>query len=137
VILEIHGGPQGSSVNHFGSVQLYAAKGYAVVLVDFHGSTGYGQAFTDSIRADWGGKPLEDLKKGLAEALKRYPWMDSGRVGAIGGSYGGYMINWIAGNWPDRFRCLVDFCGMFDVRAFYYATEELWFPEWDLEGPPR
>ncbi len=136
VVFQIHGGPQSSSVNRFGSVQLYAAAGFTVVLVDFHGSAGYGQAFTDSINADWGGKPLEDLKKGLAEALKRYPWMDGERVGAIGGSYGGYMINWIAGNWPDRFRCLVDFCGLFDVRSFYYATEELWFPEWDLNGTP-
>jgi dipeptidyl aminopeptidase/acylaminoacyl peptidase len=105
-------------------------------MVDFHGSAGYGQAFTDSIRDDWGGKPLEDLRKGLAAALQRYPWMDAERVGAMGGSYGGYMINWIAGNWPERFRCLVNICGLFDVRAMYYSTEELWFPEWDLKGTP-
>lgn len=136
VVFLVHGGPQASSVNRFGSVQTYAGAGYAVVMVDFHGSSGYGQSFTDSIRDDWGGKPLEDLQKGLAAALERYSWMDAQRVGAMGGSYGGYMINWIAGNWPDRFRCLVNICGLFDVRAMYYSTEELWFPEWDLKGTP-
>jgi dipeptidyl aminopeptidase/acylaminoacyl peptidase len=136
VIYLIHGGPQASSVNRFSGVQAFAGAGYAVVMVDFHGSAGYGQAFTDSIRDDWGGKPLEDLRKGLAAALERYPWMDTERVGAMGGSYGGYMINWIAGNWPNRFRCLVNICGLFDVRAMYYSTEELWFPEWDLRGTP-
>jgi dipeptidyl aminopeptidase/acylaminoacyl peptidase len=136
VIYLIHGGPQASSVNRFSGVQAYAGAGYAVVMVDFHGSAGYGQAFTDSIRDDWGGKPLEDLRKGLAAALERYPWMDDEKVGAMGGSYGGYMINWIAGNWPERFRCLVNICGLFDVRAMYYSTEELWFPEWDLKGTP-
>ncbi len=136
VVYLIHGGPQASSVNRFSGVQTFAGAGYAVVMVDFHGSAGYGQAFTDSIRADWGGKPLEDLRKGLAAALERYPWMDAQRVGAMGGSYGGYMVNWIAGNWPERFRCLVNICGLFDVRAMYYSTEELWFPEWDLKGTP-
>jgi len=136
VIFRIHGGPQGSSVNGFSTVQTLAGAGYAVVMVDFHGSAGYGQPFTDSIRTDWGGKPLEDLQKGLAAALERYSWMDAQRVGAMGGSYGGYMINWIAGNWPDRFVCLVNSCGILDLRAFYYSTEELWFPEWDLKGTP-
>ncbi|RMG55365.1 MAG: S9 family peptidase [Acidobacteria bacterium] len=134
----IHGGPQGSFSNTFHyrwNPQVYAGAGYAVVMVDFHGSIGYGQAFTDSIRGDWGGKPLEDLKKGLAAALARYPWMDGDRVAALGASYGGYMINWIAGQWPDRFRCLVNHDGVFDQRMMYYATEELWFPEWEHGGP--
>lgn len=135
----IHGGPQGSFSNHFHyrwNPQVYAGAGYAAVMVDFHGSVGYGQAFTDSIRGDWGGKPLEDLKKGLAAALKRYPWMDGDRVAALGASFGGYMINWIAGNWPDRFRCLVNHDGNLDERMAYFDTEELWFPEWDHEGTP-
>jgi dipeptidyl aminopeptidase/acylaminoacyl peptidase len=134
----IHGGPQGSFGDDFHyrwNPQIYAAAGYAAVMVDFHGSTGYGQAFTDAIRNDWGGKPLVDLQKGLAAALERYPWMDGGRICALGASYGGYMINWIAGNWPDRFRCLVNHDGTFDQRMMYYATEELWFPEWDQGGP--
>ena len=135
----IHGGPQGSFGNNFHyrwNPQAYAGAGYGVVMVDFHGSTGYGQAFTDSIQGDWGGKPLEDLQKGLAAALERYPWLDGERVGALGASYGGYMINWIAGAWPDRFRCLVAHDGNLDERAAYYDTEELWFPEWDHQGTP-
>ncbi len=134
----IHGGPQGSFGNDFHyrwNPQTYAGAGYASVMVDFHGSTGYGQDFTDSISGDWGGKPLEDLQKGLAAALERYPWLDGERVCALGASYGGYMINWIAGNWPERFRCLVNHDGVFDNRMMYYATEELWFPEWEHGGP--
>jgi len=134
----IHGGPQGSFGNDFHyrwNPQTYAGAGYAAVMVDFHGSSGYGQEFTDSIRGDWGGKPLEDLQKGLAAALEKHPWMDGERVCALGASYGGYMINWIAGNWPSRFRCLVNHDGLFDHRMMYYTTEELWFPEWDHEGP--
>jgi dipeptidyl aminopeptidase/acylaminoacyl peptidase len=133
----IHGGPQGSFSNDFHyrwNPQTYAGAGYAAVMVDFHGSTGYGQAFTDSINGDWGGKPLEDLQKGLAAALESHPWMDGERVCALGASYGGYMINWIAGNWPDRFRCLVNHDGTLDQRMMYLATEELWFPEWEHGG---
>jgi len=135
----IHGGPQGSFGNTFHyrwNPQAYAGAGYAAVMVDFHGSTGYGQAFTDSIRGDWGGKPLEDLKKGLAAALERYPWMDADRIGALGASFGGYMINWIAGNWSEPFRCLVNHDGNLDERMAYFDTEELWFPEWDHLGTP-
>lgn len=133
----IHGGPQGSFGNDFHyrwNPQTYAGSGYAAVMIDFHGSTGYGQEFTDAIRGDWGGKPLEDLQKGLAAALERYAWMEGERICALGASYGGYMINWIAGNWPDRFRCLVNHDGVFDQRMMYYATEELWFPEWEHGG---
>jgi dipeptidyl aminopeptidase/acylaminoacyl peptidase len=133
----IHGGPQGSFDNDFHyrwNPQIYAAAGYAAIMVDFHGSTGYGQAFTDAIRYDWGGKPLEDLQKGLAAALERYEWLDGERACALGASYGGYMINWIAGNWPDGFRCLVNHDGVFDQRMMYFATEELWFPEWEHGG---
>ena len=135
----IHGGPQGSFGNvfhHRWNPQAYAGAGYAAVMVDFHGSTGYGQVFTDAIRGDWGGKPLVDLQKGLAAALERYPWMDGDRIGALGASYGGYMINWIAGRWPDRFRCLVNHDGNLDERVAYFDTDELWFPEWDHMGTP-
>jgi dipeptidyl aminopeptidase/acylaminoacyl peptidase len=135
----IHGGPQGSFGNDFHyrwNPQAYTGAGYAVVMVDFHGSTGYGQAFTDSIRGDWGGKPLVDLQKGLAAAIERYPFLDGDRVGALGASFGGFMVNWIAGSWPDRFKCLVNHDGNLDERTAYYDTEELWFPEWDHEGTP-
>ncbi|MBD3868922.1 MAG: S9 family peptidase [Acidobacteria bacterium] len=135
----IHGGPQGSSANGFHyrwNPQPYAAAGYGVVMIDFHGSTGYGQQFTDSISRDWGGKPLVDLQKGLEAALERYDFLDGNRVAALGASYGGYMVNWIAGNWPDRFRCLVNHDGVFDTRAMYFETEELWFDEWEQGGTP-
>jgi dipeptidyl aminopeptidase/acylaminoacyl peptidase len=134
----VHGGPQSSYANTWSyrwNPQTYAGAGYAAVFIDFHGSMGYGQAFTDSISHDWGGKPLEDLKKGLAAVLQAYPWLAGDRVCALGGSYGGYMMNWIAGNWPDAFRCLVNHAGLFDNRSMYYSTEELWFPEWDHGGP--
>ena len=134
----IHGGPQGSFGNDFHyrwNPQTYAGAGYAVVMIDFHGSVGYGQAFTDSISRDWGGKPLEDLQKGLAAAVERFPFLDGERVCALGASYGGYMVNWVAGRWPDGFRCLVNHDGVFDTRAMYYTTEELWFPEWEFAGP--
>ena len=134
----IHGGPQGSFEDNFHyrwNAQTYAGAGYATVMIDFHGSTGYGQAFTDAISKDWGGGPLEDLQKGLAAALQKYPWLDGDRACALGASYGGYMINWIAGRWPDGFKCLVNHDGLFDQRAMYYTTEELWFPEWEQGGP--
>ncbi len=134
----VHGGPQGSFSNSWSyrwNPAAMASQGFAVITVDFHGSTGYGQAFTDSINNDWGGKPLRDLQLGLDAALAANPWMDGERVCALGASYGGYMMNWIAGNWADRFDCLVNHAGIFDLRQFYYSTEELWFPEWDFGGP--
>jgi dipeptidyl aminopeptidase/acylaminoacyl peptidase len=134
----VHGGPQSSFANTWSyrwNPEIFAGAGYGVVFIDFHGSTGYGQEFTDSISGDWGGKPLEDLQKGLAAAAEKFPWLDRERACALGGSYGGYMMNWIAGNWPDGFRCLVNHSGLFDNRSMYYTTEELWFPEWDHGGP--
>ncbi|MCE3607821.1 S9 family peptidase [Massilia sp. P8910] len=133
----VHGGPQGSFGNAWSyrwNPQTYAGAGYATVFIDFHGSTGYGQAFTDSISGDWGGKPLDDLKKGLDAAVKKFPWLDRERSCALGASYGGYMMNWIAGNWADGFRCLVNHDGVFDTRGMAYATEELWFTEWENKG---
>ena len=118
-----------------GIAEAFAGAGYGVIMIDFHGSTGYGQAFTDSISGDWGGKPLEDLKLGLSAALKANPWLDGEHMCALGGSYGGFMINWIAGQWPDRFKCLVSHDGIFDNRTMYYSTEELWFPEHEFSGP--
>lgn len=134
----VHGGPQGSFGNMFHyrwNAQLWAAQGYAVVMVDFHGSIGYGKAFTDSIARDWGGKPLEDLQKGYEHILKTESWIDGENTCALGASYGGYMMNWIAGNWPDGFKCLINHAGLFDMPSFYTSTEELWFPEHDMGGP--
>ena len=134
----VHGGPQVSMANlwtYRWNAQTFAGGGYAVVMIDFHGSPGYGQAFTDSISGDWGGKPLLDLQQGLAAALEQFPWLDGTRSCALGASYGGFLMNWIEGNWPDRFRCMVNHDGIIDQRMMYYSSEEIWFPEWEFGGP--
>jgi dipeptidyl aminopeptidase/acylaminoacyl peptidase len=134
----IHGGPQGSFGDHFHyrwNPEVYAGHGFGVVMVDFHGSTGYGQAFTDAIANDWGGAPYDDLMMGLDAALDKNPWLDRNRVVALGASYGGYMINWINGK-TDRFKALVCHDGNLDERMAYFDTEELWFPEWEHGGLP-
>ena len=133
----IHGGPQGSFGDHFHyrwNPQTYTGQGFVAVMIDFHGSTGYGQDFTDSITQNWGNRPLEDLQKGLAFALNKYPFIDGNKACALGASYGGYMVNWIAGNWQNQFKCLVNHDGIFDNRMMYYSTEELWFVEWENGG---
>jgi dipeptidyl aminopeptidase/acylaminoacyl peptidase len=135
----VHGGPQGSSNNGWSyrwNPAVFAGMGFAVVSVDFHGSIGYGQAFTDAIRSNWGGWPLEDLQKGLAAATTKFAWLDGDNACALGASYGGYMMNWIEGQWPDRFKCIVQHDGVFDARAMAYETEELWFDEWEHGGHP-
>jgi dipeptidyl aminopeptidase/acylaminoacyl peptidase len=135
----VHGGPQGSFSNSWSyrwNPRVFISPGYAAVSVDFHGSTGYGQAFTDAIHQNWGGWPLEDLQKGLAYATAHDPQLDAANACALGGSYGGYMMNWIEGMWPDRFKCIVQHDGVFDARAMAYETEELWFDEWEHGGHP-
>jgi dipeptidyl aminopeptidase/acylaminoacyl peptidase len=134
----IHGGPQGSFGDHFHyrwNPEVFAGHGFAVVMIDFHGSTGYGQAFTDAISGDWGGAPYDDLMMGLDAALAKYSWLDKNRMAALGASYGGFMINWINGH-TDRFKALVCHDGNLDERMAYFDTEELWFPEWEHGGVP-
>jgi len=134
----IHGGPQGAWGNSWSyrwNGQLFAANGYVVVMINFHGSTGYGQKFTDSISGDWGGKPYEDLMKGLDYVEKIYPFIDKNREAALGASYGGYMANWILGH-TDRFKCIVSHDGVFNTESGYGTTEELWFNEWEFKGTP-
>ncbi|QTD56867.1 S9 family peptidase [Parasphingorhabdus cellanae] len=134
----VHGGPQGSFGDSWSTrwnPKVMASQGYAVVTIDFHGSAGYGQEFMDSINQDWGGKPLEDLKLGHAAALKIDKQIDGTRSCALGASYGGYMMNWIAGQWPDQFDCIINHAGIFDLRSFAFSTEELWFDQWDHGGP--
>ena len=118
-----------------GNPEAYAGAGYAAVFVDFHGSTGYGQKFCDAINNDWGGAPYEDLMKGLDHAVASYPFLDKDRMAAAGGSYGGYMVNWMLGH-DHRFKCLISHAGVFDLTSKYGTTEELWFPEWEFGGPP-
>ena len=135
----IHGGPQGSFGNGWSyrwNPQTYAGQGYAVVMIDFHGSTGYGQKFTDAISGHWGDRPLEDLQKGWAAAQQKYPFLDGNKACALGASYGGFMVNWIAGNWNEPWKCLVSHDGVFENNAMGYATEELWFSEWENGGTP-
>ena len=139
----IHGGPQGSFGNGWSyrwNPQTYAGQGYAVVMIDFHGSVGYGQAFTDAISRHWGDRPLEDLRKGWRFAQREYDFLDGANACALGASYGGYMVNWIAGNWhtpsSGAWKCLVNHDGVFDTRMMGFATEELWFTEWENGGTP-
>jgi dipeptidyl aminopeptidase/acylaminoacyl peptidase len=134
----IHGGPQGAWGNSWTyrwNAELFASNGYVVVMINFHGSTGYGQKFTDSISGDWGGKPYVDLMKGLDYVEKTYPFIDKNREAALGASYGGYMANWLLGH-TDRFKCIVSHDGTFNTESAYGTTEELWFPEWEFKGPP-
>ena len=135
----IHGGPQGAWGNSWTyrwNAQLFAASGdYVVVMINPHGSTGYGQAFTDAVSGDWGGKPYEDLMKGFDHVVKAYPFIDGTRVAAMGASYGGYMVNWILGH-TDRFKCTVSHASGFNTESFWGTTEELWFAEWEFGGPP-
>jgi dipeptidyl aminopeptidase/acylaminoacyl peptidase len=135
----LHGGPQGAWGNEWTyrwNAELFAASGnYVVVMINFHGSTGYGQKFTDSISGDWGGKPYVDLMKGLDYVEKTYPFIDKNREAALGASYGGYMANWILGH-TNRFKCIVSHDGMFNAESAYGTTEELWFMNWEFGGPP-
>jgi dipeptidyl aminopeptidase/acylaminoacyl peptidase len=138
VAMLVHGGPQGSFGDHFHyrwNPQAYAGRGYAVLFIDFHGSTGYGQAFTDAINGDWGGAPYDDIMAGLDFALGKFAWLDKTKLAALGASYGGYMINWMHGK-TNRFKALVCHDGNLDERFAYFDTEELWFPEWEHGGGP-
>ncbi|MGA2585936.1 MAG: S9 family peptidase [Candidatus Aminicenantales bacterium] len=134
----IHGGPHGPWKDEFHyrwNAQMFAAPGYVTAMINFHASAGYGQRFSDAIVGDWGGKPYEDIMKGLDYLLATYAFLDKTKLGAAGASYGGYMIDWIEGQ-SSRFNCLISHDGVFDLRSMYGATEELWFPEWEQKGTP-
>jgi dipeptidyl aminopeptidase/acylaminoacyl peptidase len=135
LVVLIHGGPQGAWLDNFHgrwNAQLFAAPGYVVALMNPHGSTGFGQRFVDAVSRNWG-LPYDDIMRGV-DVLARLPYVDSTRMAAAGGSYGGYMVNWIAGH-TDRFRALVSHAGVFNLEAMYGATEELWFVDWEFGGP--
>ncbi|MFZ3331255.1 MAG: S9 family peptidase [Candidatus Acidiferrales bacterium] len=137
-LLLIHGGPQGAWDDSWGyrwNQQVMAAPGYVVVMINPRGSTGYGQKFTAEISRDWGGEAYEDLMKGVDAAVSKYPFIDGSDVCAAGGSYGGYMIDWIATH-TGRFKCLISHAGPYDEVSMYGATEELWFMDWEFGGPP-
>ncbi|KAJ1883520.1 dipeptidylpeptidase [Coemansia sp. RSA 1722] len=136
--LLIHGGPQQAAVQAFSHAQwnpnMYANAGFATVVINFHGSAGYGQNFTDSIRHKWGDYPYVDLMRGIDYVTSKFSFVDASRMVALGGSYGGYMANWLNGH-TDRFQALVAHDGKFNTISGYYGTDELWFPEWDLGKP--
>lgn len=135
LILNVHGGPQSQFGDSYrGDWQVYPGKGYVVAFPNATGSSGYGQEFTDAIACDWGGRVYQDLMK-VTDALEKLPYVDSSRMGAMGWSYGGYMMMWFEGH-TDRFKALAAMMGIFDLPSFYGATEELWFPEKDLCGTP-
>jgi len=135
LILNVHGGPQFQWADSFrGDWQVYPGAGYVVAFPNPHGSTGYGQDFTAEISGDFGGQVFEDLMK-VTDELAKLPYVDSSHMGAMGWSYGGYMMDWFEGH-TDRFKAIASMMGLFDLPAMYGATEELWFPEWDLKGQP-
>ena len=138
VVMILHGGPEtmfGDTWSYRWNTQMFAAPGYAVLMINRRGSTGFGQAFTDAIQDDWGGKAFEDVMKGLDAALAKYPFLDGTRVAAAGAWYGGYMIDWLASQSKGRFKTLVSHAGVYDITSMY-ATEELWFPEAEYKGTP-
>ena len=140
----IHGGPQGAWEDDWSyrwNPELFASptsstpSGYVVIMINFHGSTGYGQKFIDAINGDWGGAPFEDLMKGLDYAEEHFSFIDKDRECALGASYGGYMANWVLGH-TDRFKCIVTHDGMFNAESAWGTTEELWFNDWEFKGTP-
>ncbi len=135
LILNVHGGPQSQWADAFrGDWQVYPGAGYVVAFANPHGSTGYGQDFTSEISGDWGGEVFEDLMK-VTDELAKLPYVDPNRMGAMGWSYGGYMMDWFEGH-TDRFKAIASMMGVFDLRSMYGSTEELWFPEWEFKGQP-
>ena len=126
----IHGGPESPWIQSWSyrwNPQIWISRGYAVVMINPHGSPGQGQNFTDAVINNWGGVPYEDLMNGLDYAVNKYSWLDNDRACAVGASYGGYMVNWIQGQ-TDRFKCLVTHDGVFSTVSMFYETEEIWFP---------
>jgi len=135
LILNVHGGPQSQWMDSFrGDWQIYPGAGYVVAFSNPHGSTGYGQAYTSEISGDWGGKVFEDLMK-VTDALAKLPYVDSTRMGAMGWSYGGYMMDWFQAK-TKRFKCLASMMGVYDLRSMWGSTEELWFVNHDMKGQP-
>jgi len=137
VVYLLHGGPQTGWLDLWHArwnYQLFASRGYVVAAVNRHGSTGYGQKFTDAVSQHWGEAPYQDLMKGL-DVVLRQPYVDTARVCAAGASYGGYMIYWVAGH-TNRFKCLVAHDGVFNTVSMAGSTEELWFVDWDFGGTP-
>jgi dipeptidyl aminopeptidase/acylaminoacyl peptidase len=135
LVINVHGGPQMQWMDSFrADWQVYPGSGYVVAFLNPHGSTGYGSKYTEAISKDWGGKVFEDVMK-VTEALEKLPYVDGSRMGAMGWSYGGYMMNWLQGQ-TKKFKCLASMMGIFDLESMWGSTEEIWFVDWDLGGQP-
>jgi dipeptidyl aminopeptidase/acylaminoacyl peptidase len=141
LVVLIHGGPQGAwndAWSYRWNPQIYVSQGYAVFMPNPRGSTGYGQQFTNEISGDWGGKVVDDIMNGVAEVLAKQN-VDANNVGALGASYGGYMIDWLLGHNNDRrahFKTFVTHAGVYNLTSMYGVTEELWFAEYEFKGNP-
>lgn len=135
LVINVHGGPQMQWMDSYrGDWQVYPGAGYVVAYPNPHGSTGYGQDFTRAISQDWGGKPYEDVLA-VTEALAKLPYVDKDRMGAMGWSYGGYFMNWLQGH-EHPFKCLASMMGLYDLPSMWGTTEELWFPNFEMNGQP-
>ncbi|MEZ5424958.1 MAG: S9 family peptidase [Pyrinomonadaceae bacterium] len=142
LLVLIHGGPQGAWGDNWGyrwNPQMFTSAGYVVFMPNPRGSTGYGQKFVNEISGDWGGKVVDDIKNGVAEVLKKSPFIDKERIGAAGASYGGYMVDWLLGHNTDprfKFKVLVSHAGVYNLESMAAATEELWFVSYEFKGMP-
>ncbi len=142
LLVLIHGGPQGAWNNNWGyrwNPQIFANRGYIVFMPNPRGSTGYGQKFVNEVSADWGGRAYNDIMNGVAEVLRKHKYIDANRIGAAGGSYGGYMVNWILGHNNDpraKFKALISHAGIYNLESMAMATEEQWFTDWEFKGLP-
>ena len=135
LVINVHGGPQMQWMNSFrGDWQVYPGAGYVVAYPNPHGSTGYGQQFCRDISQDWGGKPFVDVMR-VTDALARLDYVDSTRMAAMGWSYGGFFMNWLQGH-TKRFKCLASMMGLYDMPSMWGTTEELWFPNFEMDGQP-
>ena len=137
VLFLIHGGPQGAwgqTWSYRWNPHVFSNAGYVVVMPNPRGSTGYGQKFTDEINTDWGGRAFEDIMA-VVDHVAKLPYADANRMAAAGGSYGGYMVNWLLGH-TDKFKAFISHAGVFDLRSMAGETEELWFPLWEFKGMP-
>jgi dipeptidyl aminopeptidase/acylaminoacyl peptidase len=137
LLVLLHGGPETMWSNAWSyrwNPEVFSGFGYVTLMINRRGSTGYGQKFTDEIAGDWGGKAYGDVMTGVDYTLKKYSFADGSRMAAAGGSYGGYMADWIDTH-SGRFKAIISHAGVYDLTSMY-ATEELWFNEHDTPGTP-
>jgi dipeptidyl aminopeptidase/acylaminoacyl peptidase len=136
-LLYCQGGPQ-STVSQFWSYrwnfQMMAANDYIIVAPNRRGLPGFGQEWNEQISGDYGGQNMRDYLSAIDE-LSKEPFIDEERMGAVGASYGGFSVFWLAGNHEGRFKAFIAHDGMFNLEAQYLETEEMWFVNWDLGGP--